>query len=98
MKYKNDTIYWADLYINDELVKEGETIAYLEDDDMFITVDNLLAHIFEPLLNSNLSAEQIKKEKELAKKSLMPYQNIKKDMIYVDANSIRELGSKRGRG
>lgn len=98
MKYKNDEIYLADLYINDELVKEGETIAYLEDDDMFITVDNLLAHIFEPLLNSNLSAEQIKKEKELAKKSLIPYQNIKKDMIYVDVNSIREFGSKRGRG
>ena len=98
MKYKNDTIYWADLYINDELVKEGETIAYLEDDDMFMTVDNLLAHIFEPLLNSNLSAEQLKKEEELARKSLMTYRNIKKDMIYVDANSIRELGSKRGRG
>lgn len=98
MKYKNDTIYLANLYINDELVKEGETIAYLEDEDMFMTVDNLLAHIFEPLLNSNLSIEQLKKEEELAKKLLMPYQNIKKDMMYVDANSIRELGCKRGRG
>ena len=98
MKYKNDTIYLANLYINDELVKEGEVIAYLEDEDMFMTVDNLLAHILEPLLNSNLSAEQLKKEEELARKSLMPYRNIKKDMIYVDANSIRELGSKRGRG
>lgn len=98
MKYKNDTIYLANLYINDELVKEGEVIAYLEDEDMFMTVDNLLAHIFEPLLNSNLSIEQLKKEEELAKKLLMPYQNIKKDMMYVDANSIRELGCKRGRG
>ena len=97
MKYKNDTIYLANLYINDELVKEGEVIAYLEDEDMFMTVDNLLAHIFEPLLNSNLSAEQLKKEEELAKKVLIPYHNIKKDMMYVDTTSIRELGSKRSR-
>ena len=46
MKYKNDTIYLANLYINDELAKEGEVIAYLEDENMFMTVDNLLAHIF----------------------------------------------------
>ena len=67
---------------------------YMEDEDMFMVIDDYLNYIFESFYASDrLSKEQLEKNKLMAIKSLLPYKNIKNNSLYVDESSIKLLGT-----
>lgn len=101
MKYRTNDAYFADIYDGDKLIKHNESIVYFDDKDMFITVDDYLVHIVEPVLSNNITDEELEKELKLADSLFMPYKRIEKG-LYIDEDSIKEYldedkGKKRGR-
>lgn len=101
MKYKYDELYFADIYDGDKLVKHNESVVYSDDRDMFITVNDFLIHMVEPILSNNITDEKLEKELKLADSLFMPYKRVEKG-LYIDEDSIKELidedkGKKRGR-
>ena len=101
MKYKYDELYFVDIYDGDKLVKHNESVVYSDDRDMFITVNNFLIHMVEPILSNNITDEELEKELKLADSLFMPYKRVEKG-LYIDEDSIKELidedkGKKRGR-
>lgn len=101
MKYKYDELYFVDIYDGDKLVKHNESVIYSDDRDMFITVNDYLIHIVEPVLSNNITDEELEKELKLADSLFMPYKRVEKG-LYIDEDSIKEYldedkGKKRGR-
>lgn len=101
MNYKYDELYFVDIYDGDKLVKHNESVVYSDDRDMFITVNDYLIHIVEPILSNNITDEELEKELKLADSLFMPYKRVEKG-LYIDEDSIKELidedkGKKRGR-
>lgn len=101
MKYKYDELYFVDIYDGDKLVKHNESVVYSDDRDMFITVNDFLIHMVEPILSNNITDEELEKELKLADSLFMPYKRVEKG-LYIDEDSIKELidedkGKKRGR-
>lgn len=101
MKYKYDELYFVDIYDEDKLVKHNESVVYFDDRDMFITVNDFLIHMVEPILSNNITDEELEKELKLADSLFMPYKRVEKG-LYIDEDSIKELidedkGKKRGR-
>lgn len=101
MKYKYDELYFVDIYDGDKLVKHNESVVYSDDRDMFITVNDYLIHMVEPILSNNITDEELEKELKLADSLFMPYKRVEKG-LYIDEDSIKELidedkGKKRGR-
>lgn len=101
MKYKYDELYFVDIYDEDKLVKHNESVVYFDDRDMFITVNDYLIHMVEPILSNNITDEELEKELKLADSLFMPYKRVEKG-LYIDEDSIKELidedkGKKRGR-
>lgn len=98
MKYNNEKIYIGNIVKRDysgidEIIKK-EYLVYMEDEDMFMMVDDYLNYIFESFYASDrLSKEQLEKNKLMAIKSLLPYKNIKNDCLYVDESSVKLLGT-----
>ena len=98
MKYNNEKIYIGnivkrDYYGIDEIIKK-EYLVYMEDEDMFMMVDDYLNYIFESFYASDrLSKEQLEKNRLMAIESLLPYKNIKNNSLYVDESSIKLLGT-----
>lgn len=98
MKYNNEKIYIGnivkrDYFGIDEIIKK-EYLVYMEDEDMFMMVDDYLNYIFESFYASDrLSKEQLEKNKLMAIESLLPYKNIKNNSLYVDESSIKLLGT-----
>ena len=98
MKYNNEKIYIGNIvkrYYSgiDEIIKK-EYLVYMEDEDMFMMVDDYLNYIFESFYASDrLSKEQLEKNKLMAIESLLPYKNIKNNSLYVDESSIKLLGT-----
>lgn len=101
MKYKYDELYFVDIYDGDKLVKHNESVVYSDDRDMFITVNDFLIHMVEPILSNNITDEELEKKLKLADSLFMPYKRVEKG-LYIDEDSIKELidedkGKKRGR-
>lgn len=101
MKYKYDELYFVDIYDGDKLIKHNESVIYSDDRDMFITVNDYLIHMVEPILSNNITDEELEKELKLADSLFMPYKRIEKG-LYIDEDSIKEIidedkGKKRGR-
>lgn len=99
MKYNYKDMYIGDIIKrdnlgNDKIYKSNESLIYMEDEDMFMVIDDYLNYIFESFYASDrLSKEQLEKNKLMAIKSLLPYKNIKNDCLYVDESSIKLLGT-----
>lgn len=99
MKYNYKDMYIGDIIKRDsqgkaEIYKSNESLIYMEDEDMFMVIDDYLNYIFESFYASDrLSKEQLEKNKLMAIKSLLPYKNIKNDCLYVDESSIKLLGT-----
>lgn len=101
MKYKYDELYFVDIYDGDKLIKHNESVVYFDDRDMFITVNDYLIHMVEPILSNNITDEELEKELKLADSLFMPYKRVEKG-LYIDEDSIKKLidedkGKKRGR-
>ena len=101
MKYKYDELYFVDIYDGDKLVKHNESVVYSDDRDMFITVNDFLIHMVEPILTKNITKEKYEEEMRIADFLFMPYKRVEKG-LYIDEDSIKELidedkGKKRGR-
>ena len=62
MKYKYDELYFVDIYDGDKLVKHNESVVYSDDRDMFITVNDFLIHMVEPILTKNITKEKYEEE------------------------------------
>ena len=101
MKYKYDELYFVDIYDGDKLVKHNESVVYSDDRDMFITVNDFLIHMVEPILTKKITKEKYEEEMRIADSLFMPYKRVEKG-LYIDEDSIKELidedkGKKRGR-
>lgn len=95
-KYNSEYVYAADAYKMVDgkgiLAYENLRVVYFEDEDKWVTCDDILMYYAEPLLYSyKYSDDELKQAEILFQKALMPYHDVLEGQLYIEPSSIKVL-------